>query len=251
MGSRASGVGSYDGTSAFFLRQSFAVPAGAPQSYVYNFFIQAGELGIYCSDCSGGGSATFSINIGIDLNNDGTNDATLATMMGELTVDGNGVTDFTQSASGLSPLVFSDTGDQALSSTSAARSISWSDTVYSLSLGAPIAGDTTFVLSYDMITRATGAFNTGTTCVEIAGNGYGDTGYGDNGYGQEFAAFATEGRFVCGDLGNTIARSGDPGNLRTDGASGITLASVPEPGTGALIGLGFAAGAFVSRRRRR
>lgn len=240
MGSRASGNGNYDGTGAFFLRQPFAVPAGGPQSYDFNFVVQGGELALYCSDCTGGGSATFTIDIRIDRDGTGPlGDEALGSMTGSLAVDSAGVTTFTHAESGMAALPFSDSGDMNPTS-GQARSISWSDTAYALSLGT-FAGGSSFLLSYDMITRATGAFAPGTNCVDFGGGGY----------GEEFATFAVnEGSFYCSDLGNTIARSGDPGGLQTTGGAGIRSVGVPEPGTIALLGLGLA-GAFATTQRRR
>jgi hypothetical protein len=234
-GSRSSGIGVYSGESPYVLKQYFDVPAGAPQSYAFNFTVENGELSVFCSDCSSGGSAGYSINIWLDPDGDGAAGRTLLRNgEGSLVVNGDGSTALTHS--GLA-LISAASGTTTAAGSNINVSYTWDATSFSVPLGS-FTGGTQFLLEYELITRATGNFVPGTECISSYGGEFGGE------YGGEILI----GLISCSP-GNTIARAGDPPSLVNVGNTGIQR-SVPEPGSLALLGAGLAAGFAMNRRRK-
>jgi hypothetical protein len=227
-GSRTSGQRQYDLTSPYRLRQDFTVLGSGPQTFVFSFVVDNGELSAHCAPCTGGGSANYTIDIGVDgvavAGGHG---------QGQLTVATDGSTVLTHSGLALNGLAASGT------TTGPAGSVSvddtWNPTAFNLLLGTFVAGSS-HTLSYDLVTMATGDFLLDTVCNTV-----------------QAAAIGTLGAIggTCG-LGNTTARSGDPFVLPATGIAGAGLhpQSVPEPASYALMGLGLSA-LVLSRRRKK
>jgi hypothetical protein len=256
-GSRASGGGVFDATSTLHLHDVVSA-VGAPQDYIFDFVVDAGELAADCAPCTGGGTASIDIVIKLDAGNDNTVDQTFSGNA-SLVVNSDGSYSFTRT--GLAAQLNGISGDDA-GGAAPVRNLfyGWSSTGFSLNLGSFGAGDT-FRLDYDLVARATGAF-TGSTSIECTR----DQGFhvefpadeiGANVADEDFDALGIVdggegGNFFCtGWTPGTRARAGDPGGLPNGNPFGIRAADVDEPGSIALLGLGMFGLAGLAGRRRK
>ncbi|MCC7485121.1 MAG: PEP-CTERM sorting domain-containing protein [Burkholderiales bacterium] len=252
-GSRASGGGVFDAKSTFHLQQEYTA-TGPLQQYMFNFVVDNGELSADCGPCTGGGSATLDIKIGLDADNNGSIDQTF---LGNASLLVNGDGSYTFSRTGLAADLAGIPGDSAGGPANPLNAyFGWGATPMSLNLGNFSNGQT-FRLEYDLIAHATGNFTAGSTLC------YGETNFneefpdGENpinvaGGGEAAAAAVGEGGFFCtGWLPGTGARAGDPGGIPDGSPFGITGSAVPEPASTSLLGLGLGAALLAGRRRKK
>lgn len=233
-GSRSSGTGFFDATGLYFQTETVTNTSGIAQNYVFDFVVDAGNLGINTGGATlgaaEGGSASYIIDVLL-------NGTSIANSQAQLSLTSAGST-FSESGT------FS-LGGAAPTSSATSTSYSWNPLAQSIDLGVFAAAES-FTLAYSMKTIATGSFVTKAT-------GSGCSVDGNVGGGDFFAAALNdEGGFIggeCSSLGNSTAQIGDPNQFSGNGAT-ITAMSVPEPGTVLLMGAGLV-GVGLSRRAKK
>ncbi len=223
-GSRVSGYGEYDITGVFTYQDTVTNTTGSAQAYNFDFTIIPGELALFGTP--------------------GVGEFVLAEYDIDILVDGSSIWGSSASLSG------DDTGNTFSSAGTSLGGVltsdeySWGSYSDTLGLGTLAAGAS---LNFEYILTARAAGN----C--FAGGYAMPPGEGQNlpGADDDFIP-------IDGDVGDgggyysscgSIARSGDPLHIGANGPGKISIASVPEPSTIALLGLGLA-GLVVARRRK-
>ena len=209
----ADGSGEFDSTGHFIRQWDVTNDSGVAQNYSFDFFIYYGSLTASDNGAGGSGFAEYMVNITQDGSTSLFSSAAKIASDGTLTTSGTALDGASQSGS----------------------TYSWGGTHFNVNLGVLAPGASTSVV-YDLIGHAFGNYDfvTGVDC------GYG--GYGDVG------PLFTDGT-IGNCTGSSYASLGDPDSLNNTPIPGIgiTASPVPEPGTLALLGVGFAALRF--RRR--
>ena len=220
-GAGANGNGTFDATGHFVRSWALTNDSGVAQHYVFNFLIYGGGMSAYDGGAGGTGFAEFVANI----TRDGT--TSLFSSTAKFDSNGNVVT----------------TGTELDGWTPDGSGYRWDRTLLHVDLGVLDDGQST-TIAYELVGHAFGAYGFDTTC----GNDY---GYGGDGYGDGYG-YGGDGGAVC--TGSSQVFLGDPEELNSTplpGVSiGITVATVPEPATLALLAIA-ALGAASLRRRRK